>query len=82
MNIGLFLRISVWHHHDVIKWKHWICAWINDWVNNREAGDLSRHRTHYDFIVMCEQLLPLPNVYSALCNYNLSFQDRFEYCSA
>ena len=21
-----------------------ICAWINDWVNNREAGDLRRHR--------------------------------------
>ena len=29
-----------------------ICAWINDWVNNREAGDLGRHRTHYDVIVM------------------------------
>ena len=27
-------------------------AWINDWVNNREAGDLRRHRTHYDVIVM------------------------------
>ena len=29
-----------------------ICAWINDWVNNREAGDLRRHRTHNDVIVM------------------------------
>ena len=29
-----------------------ICAWINDWVNNREAGDLRRHRGHYDVIVM------------------------------
>ena len=29
-----------------------ICAWINDWVNNREAGDLRRHRVHYDVIVM------------------------------
>ena len=25
-----------------------ICAWINGWVNNREAGDLRRHRAHYD----------------------------------
>ena len=25
---------------------------INDWVNNREAGDLRRHRGHYDVIVM------------------------------
>ena len=29
-----------------------ICAWINDWVNNGEAGDLRRHRTHYDVTVM------------------------------
>ena len=28
-----------------------ICAWINDWVNNAEAGDLRRHRAHYDVIV-------------------------------
>ena len=25
---------------------------MNDWVNNREAGDLKPHRTHYDVIVM------------------------------
>ena len=29
-----------------------ICARINGWVNNREAGDLRRYRTHYDVIVM------------------------------
>ena len=29
-----------------------ICAWINGWVNNREAGYLGRHRAHYDGIVM------------------------------
>ena len=29
-----------------------ICVWINDWVNNREAGDLRRHRGHYDVTVM------------------------------
>ena len=29
-----------------------ICVWINAWVNNREAGDLRRHRGHYDVIVM------------------------------
>ena len=29
-----------------------ICAWINGWVNNREAGDLWRHRVHYDVTVM------------------------------
>ena len=35
-----------------------ICAWINAWVNTREAGDLRRHRAHYvivmiDFVVSC-----------------------------
>ena len=29
-----------------------ICAWINRWVNNREVGDLSRHRTHHDVTAM------------------------------
>ena len=29
-----------------------ICVWINDCVNNREAGDLRRYRAHYDVIVM------------------------------
>ena len=29
-----------------------ICAWINVWVNNREAGDLRRHHAHCDVIVM------------------------------
>ena len=29
-----------------------ICIWINGWVNYREAGDLRRHRAHYDVIVM------------------------------
>ena len=29
-----------------------IYARINAWVNNREAGDLRRHRAHYDVIVL------------------------------
>ena len=29
-----------------------ICAWINSWVNNREAGDLRRHHAHYDVTVL------------------------------
>ena len=32
-----------------------IYAWINDWVNNREAGDLRRQRGHYDVIVMLKK---------------------------
>ena len=28
------------------------CAWINGCANSRQAGDLRRHRVHYDVIVM------------------------------
>ena len=30
-----------------------ICARINGWVNNREAGEWRRHRCHYYVIVIC-----------------------------
>ena len=29
-----------------------ICAWINGWINNGDAGDLRSHRAHYDVIIM------------------------------
>ena len=29
-----------------------ICIWMNVWVNNRDAGDLRRHRAHHDVTVM------------------------------
>ena len=29
-----------------------ICAWTNGWANNRDTGDLRRHRAHYDGSVM------------------------------
>ena len=33
----------------------WSAPWINGWVNNREAGDLRRHRAYYDVDVMHQQ---------------------------
>ena len=40
-----------------------ICAWINGWVNNPEAGGLRRRRAHYDVMVMLilNILRPGPN---------------------
>ena len=39
-----------------VQWRgalfSFICVWINDWVNNGEAGDLRRYRAHYDFTVI------------------------------
>ena len=29
-----------------------ICAWTNGWANHRDAGDLRRHRVHYDVTAM------------------------------
>ena len=34
-----------------------ICAWINGWVNNRGAGDLGRHRAHYDVTVIGKSVI-------------------------
>ena len=31
-----------------------ISTWINDWVNNRKTGYLTRHRAHYDVTVMSD----------------------------
>ena len=48
-----------------------ICAWINDWVNNREAGDLRRHRSHFDVNIMIDSdwYLPHPCTGSVIQNH-------------
>ena len=43
-----------------------ICVWINDWVNNREAGNLRRYRDHYDVIVMLRNAQEIKNWYCVL----------------
>ena len=43
-----------------------ICAWINGWVNSREAGDLRRHCSHYDVIVM---IINRPAKLQSRCTY-------------
>ena len=58
-----------------------ICAWINGWVNNRKAGDLKRHRAHYDVTTMiaagiCPHLHF--NTLRSRQNYR-HFQDIFKY---
>ena len=54
------VRGSQWSSVNSLHKVHWcralmfslICAWINGWVNNREAGELRRHRDRYDVTVM------------------------------
>ena len=37
---------------DAELWCFFICAWVDGWVNNREAGDLRCYRAHYDVTVI------------------------------
>ena len=48
---------SLWIPHTKGQWRgaltlSLICAWMNGWVNNNEAGNLRRHHAHYDVTVM------------------------------
>ena len=60
--------------------------WINGWLNNREAGDLRRHRAHYDVIVMRFQWAFFRHVYVMILVVELSSSlisvvfSRFTWC--
>ena len=45
-----------------------ICAWIHGRVNNREAGDLIRHRAHYDVTAM-ESNIPVSTFQELIANW-------------
>ena len=53
-----------------------ICAWIDGWVNNREASDLRRHRAHYDVTVMNTKHICLHILWDILYNCTCSSTDR------
>ena len=55
-----------------------ISPWINDWVNNhREAGELKRHGTHYDVIVMYHYNASQHNALHTAMK-NLEYKMKFE----
>ena len=51
-----------------------ICAWINGCVNNREAGDLRRHRPQYEVIAMryCTLTNPILSLSTCFCQLVLA----------
>ena len=58
-----------------------IQSWVNDWINNREAGDLKRHCAHYDITVMlwlfhCMMGIPIHNTKS----YSFKWQSHIKSC--
>ena len=59
-----------------------ICVWINDWVNNREAGDLRRYRAHYVVTVMLYPLKFLPVSKASLHKCNMNEQTQINWAAA
>ena len=57
-----------------------ICAWINGWVNNREAGDLRRHLDHYDINVMLYCWSFVRETTGHRCNHNDTFSSLRALC--
>ena len=51
-----------------------ICAWINGWVNNREADDLRRHSAHYDVVVRIQGPMVTFLCYAIFSHYRLRKQ--------
>ena len=52
-----------------------ICAWINGWINNREAGDLRCYRAHYDGTVMLKTLRNTRSSLTFICT-DLYYEPR------
>ena len=62
-----------------------ICALINGWANVREAGDLRRHRGHYDVIIIqnltasdCKGITNLNHQKYGDIFYNICAADRWK----
>ena len=49
-----------------------ICAWTHGWANNRDAGELRRHRAHYDVTVMVSTLCSDDLAQSVAISYDIS----------
>ena len=50
-----------------------IFAWIKGYANNRETGDLRRHRAHYDVNVMIMGGGGVYGMFQAKCRDNLVY---------
>ena len=54
-----------------------ICVWINDWVDNREAGDLRRYHAYYDVIVMLWCMASTEKALRFIFEYKISIYDWY-----
>ena len=53
---------------DAELWCFLIFAWINAWVNHREAGDSRRHHAHYDVTLMVSERMVINYIGSKVTN--------------
>ena len=52
----------------------------NDWINNREAGNLRRHCVHYDVTVMLNWWGPRSLILYGFANHNELMISRYRQC--
>ena len=66
-----------------------VCVWTNGWVNNRDAGDLRRHHTHYNVIILIAMLKKCWHLQNVMVSgthglpsgLNHKFLELLNYCS-
>ena len=57
-----------------------LCAWIIGWVSNGGAGDLRRHRAHYDVTVMSQLIIgTLNRPLASPPIYSVTYHDCISY---
>ena len=56
-----------------------VCAWINGWANNQDAGDLRRNRAHYDVYYSMNTVLDfvVKRAQMNVCDGDLALFDTF-----
>ena len=59
-----------------------IFAWTDDWVNNREAGDLRRHHTHYVMTSSWLEVDRLDTLRSHICRHRTGLLQLLSYTLA
>ena len=56
-----------------------IYVWTNGWINNQDAGDLRRHRAHYDVTAMwCRIVIQWSGQPRDLSTFNASLLSNFQ----
>ena len=56
--------------HGALMFSLIYACWISGWVNNCESGDLTRHCTHFDIIVMCSSFSILAVIFKHILMFH------------